>query len=274
MKLLTAMIWVAGVAVVVAGATSDPQTASDHALFRARAELFFTNAALLKPFETGDTTNSAFRLAPLIVQEVSGTNYLAKLPKGRKLRSFTGSTPIVYFQESTSVVNGQSHTQIAYVWGYDGVKSKHGARLAAQGIRMTLNHDGLPVIWEVLSDSTGARVIYVSEAIEAAAGKAFGHPLAGRRFAIEADLGKSPATVVARVISDGPMAMGPIVYLGAGAHDASGLICRCMPAQARNLVGTETYALSPLSKARDGALLELVEKNTPLAEHLRLPPDF
>lgn len=274
MKLVTAVIWVAGLAVVVAGTTNDPRTASDHALFRARAELSFTNAVLLKPIETRDATNAAFRLAPLIVQEVFDTNYHSKLPEGKNLRSSNSRMPVVYFQENTIVVNGQSHVRIAYVWGYGAAKAKHGASLAAQGIRLTLNHDGLPVIWEVLSDSTGARVIYVSEAIEAAAGKVFGHPPAGRRFAIESDLGKAPATVVARVISDGPMAMGPIVCLTAGAHEVSALICRCMPAQARNLVGTETYALSPLSKASNGALFKLVEKNTPLAEHLRLPPDF
>jgi len=48
------------------------------------------------------------------------------------------------------------------------------------------------------------------------------------------------------VIDDGPVAMGPIVYLIAGTHSVSTLICRCMPAQAGKILSTSSYELLPL----------------------------
>ena len=60
---------------------------------------------------------------------------------------------------------------------------------------------------------------------------------------------QAPDVVVARVIDDGPVAAGPIVYLSAGTRAVSTLICRCMPAQARKLLATSTYDLLPFQIA-------------------------
>ena len=115
-----------------------------------------------------------------------------------------------------------------------------------QGIRITLNSAGQPVIWEVLADSSGAELFFVSQNLEAAAMAEFGKPLPGRRYAIERSVEAAPDVVVARVIDDGPVAMGPIVYLSAGTRAVSTLICRCMPAQARKLLATSTYDLAAI----------------------------
>jgi hypothetical protein len=142
-----------------------------------------------------------------------------------------------------------------------------------QGIRITLNASGSPVIWEVLADDSGANLIFVSKLLEAAAIETFGPPLPGRRFTIESSLETAANAIVARVIEDGPVPMGPIVHLNAGSADISTLICRCMPTQAKNLLMTETYRLRTLAESRlkpvfgepgeDGA--------TRLARVLRLP---
>ena len=63
---------------------------------------------------------------------------------------------------------------------------------------------------------------------------------------IERSTQGAPRVVVARVIDDGPVAMGPIVYLSAGARAVSTLICRCMPAQVKTLRTTAAYDLLPL----------------------------
>ena len=77
--------------------------------------------------------------------------------------------------------------------------------------------------------------------------------------------------VVAHVIADGPVAMGPILYLHPTSHDVLALICRCMPAQFQNL-----------HDQRDYELVEITPENRektpfapqPLEQRLRLPGRF
>jgi hypothetical protein len=125
-----------------------------------------------------------------------------------------------------------------------GAPGQQVAGLALQGVRMTLNPAGGPVVWEVLADSSGVEVIFVSRSLESAALAEFGKPLAGRRYSVERGVKESPNVVVARVIEDGPIAMGPMVYLGAGSRSVSTLICRCMAAQAKQLVESRNYELT------------------------------
>ena len=127
--------------------------------------------------------------------------------------------------------------------------------LTVQGIRITLNTNGQPVIWEALADSSGAELIFVAQSLEAAALAEHGQPPPGRRHAIERSTQEAPKVIVARVIDDGPIAMGPIVYLSAGTRDISTIICRCMPAQAKKLLDTSTYELLPLNALTVQSLL-------------------
>ena len=111
------------------------------------------------------------------------------------------------------------------------------------------------MIWEVLADNSKAKLFFVSLSLEAAAAAEFGKPLPGRRYAIERSVEAAPDVIVARVIDDGPIPMGPIVYLSAGTREVSTLICRCMPAQAGKLVATRTYDLLPFQQAATNSLL-------------------
>jgi len=197
-----------------------------------RANSHFTNAILLKLRETGPTNTLGFRLAPLLVQEIVGPASAA-------------TQPILFFDEGKVVLNDQPHDQITFTWQPPAPPKVTIDQIVTQGVRITLNSSGLPVIWEIMNDVSGAELIFVSQTIEAAALKAFGPPLAGRRFAIEQSLQTAPNTIVARVIEDGPVAMGPIIHLNAGPHNVSTLICRCMTPQVKNLLATETYELRP-----------------------------
>ena len=179
------------------------------------------------------------------------------------------SRPAIYWQADTVQLKGKAHARFSY----DGVtplwspgsesRARHQraspwptrSRLPLQGIRITLNSAGQPVIWEVLADSSGAELIYVSQNLEAAALAEFGKPLPGRRYTIERSAKEAPNVIVARVIDDGPVAMGPIVYLSAGTRAVCTLICRCMPAQAKRLLGTSVYDLLPFQAVAAQALL-------------------
>jgi len=132
-------------------------------------------------------------------------------------------------------------------------------------------------------------VICVSQSLEAAAQTEFGKALPGRRYAIERGLDEAPATIVARVIDDGPIAMGPFVYLSAGRRVVSTLLCRCMPAQVRKIVATGNYDLEPFQSGPGASLLTQAKAlsnertafwpsdaagDVPLEKRLRLPKAF
>jgi hypothetical protein len=149
------------------------------------------------------------------------------------------------------------------------------------GLRMTLNSEGAPVIWEVADQRMPAQLIYVAKSLEAQALAAFGKPLDGRQFAIEKPVKAAPRTVVVRVLEDGPVPMGPMVYLS-GSEVAS-VICRCMPAQAREVAGSGEFGVEPAEPlarrwleqrgvAVDQAIWPVVFG--PVERVLRLPPSF
>ena len=242
-----------------------------------RATNEFACAEYYKPAET--KTNSgdlSFTLAPLILQQVEGAQELHPPSDGFGALSVSNGAPVldrerptVYWEADTLQINGKAHARFAYVWCYDrGPQEPKGgtgtnymspsradAGLPLQGIRITLNSGGQPVIWEVLADHSKAKILFVSQSLESAAMAEFGKPLPGRRYAIERSTEEAPDVVIARVIDDSPMPMGPIVYQSAGTREVSALICRCMPAQARKLLGSATYNLLPFQGALTQPLL-------------------
>jgi hypothetical protein len=179
------------------------------------------------------------------------------------------SRPAIYWEIDTVQIKGRAFARLSYLWCYAGrpLESKPGqglttaasgpaeAALPLQGIRITLNSAGQPAIWEVLANSSKAKLFYVSQNLEAAARAEFGKPLPGRRYAAERSMEAAPDVVVARVIDDSPVASGPIVYLSAGTRAVSTLICRCMAAQAKKLLATSTYDLLPFSAASTNSLM-------------------
>ena len=90
--------------------------------------------------------------------------------------------------------------------------------------------------------------------------KEYPAPLPGRRFWVERAVADTPGVVVARILEDGPTPMGPIVYLKSVSRDVSTVICRCMNAQASEVVGTSTYRLATLD---DVAVQRLRRHRTP-----------
>jgi len=237
----------------------------------ARTTIEFGDATLCKPGSDEDDSLVG-KLAPLIIQESDRANgagaprrdefgKLALSTKGRL--TLDKSQRAIYGGLNTTQLSGSEHVQVCFLWCYSVRPNRQGDRgLPLQGIRITLNRAGQPAIWETLADSSGTGLIFVSQSLEAAAKAEFGKPLPGRRHAIEAGTNEAPGAVVARVIEDGPVAMGPIVYLSADTRDVSTLICRCMPAQAKRLVATSRYEALNFEDRSTGALLARAKAQT------------
>jgi hypothetical protein len=263
-------LWFAllSVSLVACSRQIETLTPGQREVIQARVTARFDNTVLFKPADSGSNSAVALRLAPLIIQEVTDTN-AASLWRDQFDSGASG--PLVVSESGTIAVNGRSHDQISYSWTYAASAPSTKSVRKSQGVHLTLNAAGEPVIWEVLEDSSGADILYVAQSLELAARAEFGPPLAGRKFSIERSLADAPDTVVANVIDDGPVPMGPVVYLSQGSRDVSTVICRCMASQGGTLLGQTNYELA----------LTVPQKGTPgkfppaqLEQRLRLPRNF
>ena len=187
-------------------------------------------------------------LAPMIVQELrpdapaaSAIGALALAESGHA--EVRAESPVVYYARSHASIGGEQRDQLAFLWWYPD--TPQGAS-SAQGVRITLGKTGVPILWEVLSDPSGARLVFVSETLEELARQHSGAPLPGRRFSVERSLDEAPRTVVARAISNGGVPLGPFVYLEAGTRAARTLLCRCSPSEFTDLAGELLFELRSL----------------------------
>jgi hypothetical protein len=235
-------LWFALISVILSACGRPTETLSpgQREAIQARVAARFDITVLFKPADSASNNTIAVRLAPLIIQEVADTN-VASLWRDQFDSGDSGL--LVVSESGTIVVNGRSRDQLSYSWTYAASAPPTKSERKSQGVRLTLNAAGEPVIWEVLADSSGAVIIYVAQSLELAARAEFGPPLAGRKFSLELSLADAPNAVVASVIDDGPTPMGPVVYLRKESRDVSTLICRCMASQGGILLGQTNYEL-------------------------------
>jgi hypothetical protein len=242
---------------------------------RARAGLRFGLVDFLKPEMETDAGLDPY-LAPLFHRELAGPDdptHPADLC-GRVERDADGllrvdpSRPAVYFERGTARVAGVKREVLAFLWFH---AAELPGELAPQGVRVTLDPDGLPATFEVLRDSTGLDVVYVTRRVEDAARERFGAPLAGRELAVERALDAAPRTVVAGVSETGPMMLGPYLYLGRGATDVLALHCRCEPARSETVRGNVEYALVPVAELDALGVERPAWPAAGIDERLRLP---
>ena len=169
--------------------------------------------------------------------------------------------PTVYTASGIARIAGLPYDQRIFQWAYGSSAARQRrestdvARDSGSGadevpmtcaVRMTLGADGFPCVWEVWSDGD-VDLLFVSASLERAAEARFGPPLSGRRYSIERAIDRAPRTVVARVLDDGPIPMGPYVYLDR-AHRVTTLLCRCMASQMREVAETRTYGFASVDR--------------------------
>ncbi len=246
--------WLCAVGCACAG---QPFAADPAAEVYARATNQFAAAILFKPSQATNA-DLACQLAPLIIQEVSqgGStehppgDHLGTLALSNGVPALDPSRPAVYWTADAVQLNGKSHARISYEWWCSAPQpSGRPTALHRQGVRITLDTRGHPATWEILADTSGLRLIFISRGLEKAAAAAFDKPSPGRRYSIERDLAQTPNVIVPRVIDDSSVTMGPIVYLSLDTHNVTTLICRCMPAQVKQITATRPFDLTPLDAA-------------------------
>lgn len=245
--------------------TPNPGSINAESPLHERALRHFSAAHLVKP---SDTAATSALLPPWILLEEPGASHRIPGTVLEPALKVDSGPATLYFQASTTSFRGAAYPQATYLWATAAGKW--------QGIRMTLNGAGQAVLWEVLRDQSGQNLVFVAASIEQAARLEHGAPLEGRRYSVEQSRGIAGDVDVVRVIEDGPVPMGPMVYLDERS-DVTSVICRCMPAQAGSLTGTSRYEV----QAADSVLELWRQRNgkdlwpqAPLENWLRLPRVF
>jgi len=270
--------------------TPAPASAASTAIYE-RAGRTFDSVQLLRPRSEQELPFDVY-LAPMIVQELrpeataTAIGALALAESGQA--EVRAESPVVYFARSHASIGGEQRDQLAFVWWYP---DSQPSTASAQGVRITLGKTGIPILWEVLSDPSGARLVFVSETLEELARQHSGAPLPGRRFSVERSLEEAPHAIVARAISNGGAPLGPFVYLEAGSRAARTLLCRCSPSEFKDLSGELLFELRSVDSLAELGLekrdwtpeLPVLAGSPPppppddadprwLELHLRLPP--
>ncbi len=272
---------------------------------RERTSLRFSQADFLKPKNAG-ASDRLNELAPLIVQErpvivqerpgdrggcIDRIGSVVIDEEGRY--TVAPSPPTVYSDQTWTEIGGVLHEQVVYVWFYAGDGPSLDAAILAQGIRMTMGRDGYPCIWEVLSVGAGDQVrpIYVSQSLEDAAEAYFRALADGGANHCDTSRAVAGDTCIVRILSDGPVPMGPFAYVQSCSRAISTLLCRCMPSQVDAFTTTGYYELRPVSELRpldarwfeqlgyrenQREILQILEGRVgaDLSKSLRLPPGF
>ena len=240
---------------------------------RARTLIEFSEAVFLKPRLDGMQGVEA-ELAPLIVEQFATDSQTGKPHRlfGAVVENRDGKLEVdwtdrvVYTSVSCVRIGRREYRQVIHAWAYPGLESTDP--ILWRGVRATVGRDGFPLAWESLNSDKGGRLLFVASSLQRAAVEAFGEPVQDRCFAIERHAGETPWTVVLRIIEDGPIPMGPYVYLADRTHDVTTLLCRCSPAQIGRFVAEGYYDLVPL-ESLDKQAIEWIPDPIDLSLHLR-----
>jgi len=207
------------------------EVAASHGPVRRLTGAQFDNAALFMPGAVDGA--DAPPLAPLIVVNMSWARAVT-------LDSVQRSVHM-------SRVAGQPYEVLDHVWFLSG-RRDFGSALVVEGYRLSLllGADGFPIVARVARfgpDMQDRPSYFVSRSLEDAAIERFGPPLPGRAFSVEAPLTRASGSFVAGLFADGPVPMGPYVYLDPNGVGVVTVLCRCAASQVDDFAMTAHYDL-------------------------------
>lgn len=232
------------------------------------SEVHFERATLYFP-QGSDQQNPAHLLAPIIVHE-SGKDAQTDLSGWLDA---AGGNPRVYLARSEIEINGVIHSQFIYSWRYGKKSPQQPALSMGRILRMTLDSRGYPAVYEVFTGKGVLVALHVSLGLEQSAEREHGPPLPGRKYSIERAPQESTGTVLAGVVKEGPVAMGPLAYLDSPARKIVALTCRCSPSRIEKADGSHRYELIELERGQGEAPGDLPPTGQALG-NLRFPGEF
>ncbi|MFT7487295.1 MAG: hypothetical protein ACI9F9_003156, partial [Candidatus Paceibacteria bacterium] len=217
---------------------------------RSRADLGFSAIDLYKPVAVAATETDVYQ-APMLYREhpqgessIDAEQEFGAVTLVGGALSIDVRRPTVYTVTGTVEVAGKSYRQRSFLWFR---LEFEGQGIGVQGLRMTYDSEGFPAIIELLEDSSGKVLFYVSKSLEELASASHGTVLEGRTFCVEPSVEERPDVLVVHLMGQGPQSMGPIVYESAQSSDLTDVHCRCEPSKIETISASVEYALVPLA---------------------------
>ncbi len=140
------------------------------------------------------------------------------------------SRPTVYGYTSQAKINGTRRPQLVYVWWFPERPSmtKHdpaAGRIDGDTLRLTLDPQNRPAVFEVVQGCGCGHLVYVAEDIERRARNEFGPPEKGKRLSVERDVHDKRDLIVSGTVRVPANGCRPLVYARAGVHAIAGVSC-------------------------------------------------
>ncbi len=232
--------------------------AAQYETWSAASKQTYDSARYFKPnTESASVSALALEFAPLVVQEAGGMSSYGDAGE-------ENSSPAMIVDIKRVGMGDSDYDQITYQW----LVSKK-----VRGLRITVGQDGFAAAIEVIQPGASHRRVFVSKSMEAAARAAYGEPLAGRRYAVEPTIESAPHVLVVGTFGDGPIPMGPFVYVNA-AIDVAAIRCRCSDSLVDAFSQESVYELLPIDAMprHDGGTK--YQAATSIVQKLRWPSGF
>lgn len=148
---------------------------------------------------------------------------------GGQLKAFVAGAPKVYAIYEKRRLAGHDHVQLTYTAWYPAHPRMKAIDLEEADIdscvvRVTLDGDNAPLLYETIAACGCFHKVFVEHWLDEAAGRAYGPPEPGKKFAVEQTVKDAIDWEVAGAIDepkDGPRR--PVVFLKAGDHKVIGM---------------------------------------------------
>ena len=210
-----------------------------------------------------------FALAPVLVQEVGGQRTAEELRRGGPGQPVAfaedpmdpdlrpSDRPEVLMWRGEARIGDANWPQLEWLVAYAPHREGEAPRLVA--VRCTWDASGIAAFIEVRTRPREPRErIWVADRIEVAATEQFGAPLPGRRYAVEESTAVSPDTRVPETFREGPLPLGPFVYLGRSVPSVVTVLCRCSPARVQETPVSLSYRIREVDESVRQAWLKLL----------------
>lgn len=199
-----------------------------HDELRLRTQVEFSTGILYKPNQDS-AQSDAVRFAPLILLNAEHAECAVE--------------NAVWTTSGLQERPAQRCMRVDYGWQVR-CPSPGSATVEGYGLSIALGSDGFPLWARAARWSNGRfepETVFVSRSLEAAAIARYRSPAPGRAYVIERSLDEAPDQVVAGILEDGPVPMGPYVYIDPLRSGVVTIVCRCSPSQVGSITTTAAY---------------------------------